>query len=154
MTYYIVLLSKVDEVGKAYYELWNNRYYVDREAAENRLEFCLTMGHSGIVKEINLEFPSKLEVRTSGTVEETSVADIQAIDGLESRKVDFGLKSKKEPSDGERLDTEAFKCRESLLGRADGYHQGIYPWWHGWAIVDAYKEGYASGKEDGQLEAN
>lgn len=35
----------------------------------------------------------------------------------------------------------AIAFRETLLSRADGHVHGMYPLWHGWAIVDGFLAG-------------
>jgi hypothetical protein len=37
----------------------------------------------------------------------------------------------------------AVAFRESLVPRADGHAHGVYPLWHGWALVEAFQAGAA-----------
>lgn len=35
----------------------------------------------------------------------------------------------------------ASKFRDLLIDKADGRTNGFYPWWYGWAIVEAFRAG-------------
>lgn len=37
--------------------------------------------------------------------------------------------------------------RDSLITRADGWDRDVYPWWHGWAIHEAYMAGLKAERE-------
>lgn len=139
---YIILLTRLDDAGEQYYEFWDGKFYPKQAAAEVMLTSLLARGHGGMIKKINLD-----DVREE---EGNDIMDVGSLESRDSKKVDFGTPL----TVREMLVAKAFEYRESILSKADGMHLGIYPWWHGWAIVEAYQEGYASGKEDGQLEAN
>ena len=41
----------------------------------------------------------------------------------------------------------------TLLPSADGCVQGGYPWWHGWALRDAYLAGLKAAREERKVDA-
>jgi hypothetical protein len=43
----------------------------------------------------------------------------------------------------------ASKFRDSLLSKADG-QEGPFPYWHGWAIVQAYLAGLTAGRKQSE----
>jgi hypothetical protein len=42
------------------------------------------------------------------------------------------------------FDQAAHAFRDAMLPRADGHLAGVYPFWHGWALVEAFEAGRAS----------
>ncbi len=46
------------------------------------------------------------------------------------------------------FDVQAHEFRDAMLSRADGHIAGVYPFWHGWALVEAFEAGRVAGKAE------